>query len=107
MPPLTKRWPTRERELPVSVDTLHPRPAISHLTTADVAERLAVDVECVLALIAAGTLTAIDVRRPGSKRPRWRITAEALADFETARTNRPTPPPARRQRRPQHVTTYF
>jgi hypothetical protein len=73
----------------------------------DVAERLAVDVEAVLALIAAGTLRAIDVRRPGSKRARWRIAAEALTEFEEARMNRAAVAPTRKRRRPEHVTPYF
>jgi excisionase family DNA binding protein len=71
------------------------------LSVQDVCERFGVGVHTVLGWIAAGELKAVNVgRRLGAKKPRWRITAEALEAFEHLRT--PTPPPAvSRRRRPR------
>jgi hypothetical protein len=69
------------------------------LTVRQVKERYSVTVRTVLAWIALGQLRAIDVsRQPGSKKPRWRVTQEALDRFEELRgTTRP--PPRRRRKR--------
>jgi hypothetical protein len=55
--------------------------------------------ECtVLGWIARGDLAALNCgRAPGKKKPRWRVTPEALAAFEAARTQ--IPPAARAPRR--------
>lgn len=72
------------------------------LTVKELAERYAVTGQTILAWIRRGELRAINVgRRPGAKKPRWRVTQEALADFELART--PAPPPPRTRRRRQQV----
>jgi excisionase family DNA binding protein len=64
----------------------------------DICKRFAVGEHTVLEWIRHGELRAVNVgRSPGAKKPRWRITAEALAAFEQART--PTPPPPRVRRR--------
>lgn len=58
----------------------------------DVQKRYGVTTKTVLGWIHSGELKAFNVgRRIDSKKPRWRITAEALADFERLRT--PSPPP--------------
>jgi hypothetical protein len=68
------------------------------LTVRDIQRRYAVTVHTVLGWIRSGELRAVNVgRRPGAKKPRWRITVEALAAFEQART--PTPPQPRAGRR--------
>ena len=78
------------------------------LSVAVVAEHIAVDVEAVLAWIAAGALKAIDVRRPGSSRPRWRIDLEDLQTFLASRRKDATQTSTRRKRRRSaHVTKYF
>ena len=70
------------------------------LTVREVAERYAVTEHGVLAWIRSGELRAINCgRRPGAKKPRWRVTADALAAFELLRT--PSPPPPRTRRRNQ------
>ncbi|MBI1913226.1 MAG: hypothetical protein HYS12_00455 [Planctomycetes bacterium] len=57
-------------------------------------------VHTVLGWIQSGELRAINVgRKPGAKKPRWRISEEALKAFELART--PVPPPARMRRKKQ------
>jgi excisionase family DNA binding protein len=75
----------------------------------DVCERYAVSEHTVLTWIRSGELRAVNVgRRPGAKRPRWRIAAAALEAFEAARM--PVPPPARgrrqRQREPDIIRFY-
>lgn len=57
------------------------------LTVPQIAERFAVDRDCVIAWIKSGQLVAIDVSRRRAKLPRWRVTPEALRDFEAARAN--------------------
>lgn len=76
-------------------------------TTAGVAATLAVTVDGVLALIAAGTLRAVDVRRPGSTRPRWRVTPKAMDAFLAARGNRPAATTTRRRKRMTDVIEFF
>jgi excisionase family DNA binding protein len=70
------------------------------LSVKDLCERYSVSEQTVLGWIHSGELRAINVgRRPGAKKPRWRISESALAAFEQART--PTPPPTRVRRRKQ------
>ena len=68
------------------------------LSVHDVCEHYGVGEHTVLGWIKRGELRAFNVgRRPGGKRPRWRITAQALAEFERSRT--PTPPLLRVRRK--------
>ena len=80
----------------------------STLSVGDLCERYAVSEHTVLGWIRSGELRAINVgRRLGSKKPRWRITQEALEAFEQLRT--PTPPlprTKRRKRAPEAVLFY-
>ena len=71
-------------------------------TPKQVSPRFVVKVDVVLAWIAAGELIATNVARPGSQRPRCRITEEAIEDFERRRSSRPQqkPKPAARRRKP-------
>jgi excisionase family DNA binding protein len=63
-----------------------------------VAERYSVTEHTVLGWIRSGELKAVNVgRRPGGKKPRWRITPEALEAFEALRT--PVGPAPRTSRR--------
>ena len=61
----------------------------------------------ILALIRAGELRAVDLRSPDSTRPRWRIPADAIVEFENRRSATPPPKPTRRRRRQADVTEYF
>jgi excisionase family DNA binding protein len=80
----------------------------STLSVHDLCERYGVSEHTVLGWIRSGELRAVNVgRRPGSKKPRWRVTAEALAAFETARTPTPPPPRARRRKRPADVIEFY
>ncbi|HEX5269356.1 MAG TPA: helix-turn-helix domain-containing protein [Gemmataceae bacterium] len=81
---------------------------MSSLLVRDVAERYGVSEHTVLAWIHSGELHAFSVsRRPGAGKPRWRITAEALAAFELSRTPTPSPPRTRRQRRKADVVEFY
>jgi len=56
----------------------------------EVAERLGVSAHAVLGWIRAGELRAVNVASsPRCRRPSWRISPAALADFEAARSCRP------------------
>lgn len=69
------------------------------LTVAEVAERYGVNSHTVLAWIKTGELRAVAVnRKPGARKPRWRIMAGALTSFELLRTHSPPPPRTRRRR---------
>jgi excisionase family DNA binding protein len=74
----------------------------------DICERYGVTVHTVLQWIRSGELRAVNVgRRPGARKPRWRITQEALEHFELARTPAPPPPRARRKERPAGVIEFY
>jgi excisionase family DNA binding protein len=69
----------------------------------DLCERYGVSEHTVLAWLRSGELRCLNVgRRPGAKKPRWRITQEALEAFEALRT--PTPPPPKGKRRKKRAT---
>ncbi len=72
-------------------------------TVADLTERYGVSEHTVLGWIRSGELKAFSVgRSPGAKKPRWRVSAEAVESFELRRT--PTPPKARARRRRRDVS---
>jgi excisionase family DNA binding protein len=67
-------------------------------TVNDLCQRYAVNEHTVLGWIRSGELRAVNVgRRPGKKKPRWRVPQAALDAFEASRT--PTAPPPRKARR--------
>lgn len=74
-------------------------------TVRAVAKLLGISEDAVLALIASGRLAAINVGL-GTKRPRWRITADALETFLAARTPAPKRGP-NRKRKPGNVIEFF
>jgi excisionase family DNA binding protein len=80
----------------------------STLSVHDLTERYGVSEHTVLGWIRSGELRAVNVgRRPGGKKPRWRITQEALEAFERARTPAPPLPRARRKRQPPEVIEFY
>jgi transposase len=76
-------------------------PRAETYTVAEVAARYRVRIATVATWIRAGELKAVNVSRSArSKKPRFRISNEALAAFEAART--PTAAPVqKRARRPK------
>jgi excisionase family DNA binding protein len=80
----------------------------STLSVRDVCERYGVSEHTVLTWINRGELRAINVgRRPGAKKPRWRITQEALERFEQLRTPAPPLPRTRRKKRTAEVIEFY
>lgn len=74
---------------------------------AEVAKRLSVQDEVVLAHIRSGRLAAVNVGL-GSRRPRWRISIEALERFLATRSSANQTLAARpRRKRKEAVTEYF
>ena len=65
------------------------------------AKNLGITVDKVLGWIRSGQIDAIDVSTDRQGRPRYRIDADAIAKFKTARN--PAPPP-KSNRRKQHKT---
>ncbi len=80
----------------------------STLSVRDICERYGVSEHTVLGWIRSGELRPVNVgRRLGTKKPRWRITQEALAAFELARTHTPPPPRTKRRKRPADVIQFY
>ncbi len=81
-------------------------------SVAQVAERYVVNATKVGAWIKAGELKAINVALDArGERARWRITPEALSEFEAARaavpTTAPVAKPSRKPRRNNEEVEYF
>lgn len=66
-----------------------------YLRVASVAELFGVNVSKVIGWIRRGELRAVNIAARTSKRPRWRISSEAIEQFEHARSSVPSPPAAR------------
>jgi transposase len=63
----------------------------------DIMRRYNVTQHTVLGWIASGELKAINVGTvPGKRKPRWRITEAAIAEFEAQRATTPTKPRQRK-----------
>ena len=61
-----------------------------NLTPKEYARELGVSENKVLAWIRSGQLKALNVASTLKNHPRWKITPEARAEFEAARTAKPT-----------------
>ena len=78
----------------------------ARFTVRDVAERYGVSEATVLAWIATGELRAFNASRSaGSKKPHWRISEDALTEFEARRSTAPAP--TRRTRRKEPTVEHF
>ncbi len=73
---------------------------LESFTPPRLAKRWLVKPDKVLRFIRSGELRAINVASFGSLRPRYVITAEAVAEFERRRSSQP-PPASPRKRRPE------
>ena len=69
-----------------------------YLTPPEVAKRLRIRPDKVLAWIRSGELTAIDVSESQGGRPRWRVSEADLQDFLKRRQSQPAPKQTRRRR---------
>ena len=83
-------------------------PASQWFTPPQIARERAVRVGKVLAWIRGGELEAVNHAERRGGRPRWRVSASALAAFDLARSNRShLPPPAPRVLRAQAKVVPF
>jgi hypothetical protein len=83
-----------------SLATDDSRPAVAAgLTVADVARRYRVSPDKMRAWIKRGELLAINISSTRCGRPRYVVTADALAAFEAARSAAPPPKPKQRRRK--------
>lgn len=74
----------------------------------DICERYGVGERTVILWLKSGELKGINVGRTlGKKKPRWRITEQALADFERMRATTPPLPKIRRRRQPAEVIQFY
>jgi hypothetical protein len=74
----------------------------------DLCERYAVNEHTVLAWLHSGELVGLNVGRSSDKKkPRWRITAGALAAFEQLRTASSPHPQTRRRKRSTDVIEFY
>lgn len=72
----------------------------SYLTPPELAHRWGVSAEQVIGWIRRGELRAVNLAaRANGARPRFKISPDAVAAFEVARSTQPAPRPARRRRR--------
>jgi len=86
------------------------KPTLRALSPQQVAARYGIAAIKVRRWIETGELGAVNVAtRLGGKKPRWRVPAEALAEFERRRSSSATAtrPPARRSRKTARVFEYF
>src|SRR5688572_22621567 len=75
-------------------------------SVAELCARWKIGADKVNAFIRRGELVAVNVATNTSVRPQWRITPEAVAEFEARRTSAPPPKPVRR-RRASTATDFF
>jgi excisionase family DNA binding protein len=74
----------------------------------DICARFMVNEQTVLGWIRRGELRAVNVgRKPGSRKPRWRISQEALDAFEASRTPAAPAPRKARAKRPGDVIAFY
>jgi excisionase family DNA binding protein len=78
-----------------------------HFSVRNAAEELGVCQHTILQFIRSGELRAVNVARPGAKKPRWRIPQAALDLFLLVRTATPPPPTGRRRKRPPDVIEFY
>ncbi len=79
----------------------------SRLNPADVAERLSISVRLVRDLITSGTLPAVDVSRPGSRKARYRVSEADITVFEARRVVKTAAAPKRRRKKNPTVIEFF
>ena len=77
-----------------------------YMTPPELAELWGCKSATVIAMIRRGDLRAINMAADPSGRPRWKITRQAVRDFERARTTTPLPKRSK-QRNPKNVKEFF
>jgi len=88
---------TSEPDLPARLDfAVEQRETV---TPPALARHYGVSPDKIVGWINSGELAAINVAAKPNGRPRWRITAEAVIEFEQRRSSKPPITPTRRRRR--------
>jgi hypothetical protein len=83
-------------------------PSGKYLSPPQIARQLGVKPAKILGFIARGELRAIDVSEHRGKRPRWKVSHEALAAFLAVRESRQAAPATSRHRpRKQETVIQF
>lgn len=72
-----------------------------YLTPPQLARRWGIDLKKVLRWIRAGELHAVNLAGKIGGQPRWRISPEAVQEFELRRAAQPPAPKVSRRRRPE------
>jgi transposase len=72
----------------------------------DLRERYTVSEHTILSWIRSGELRAISVARKQGGRPTWRVTQQALEEFEVLRMATPPLPKARRRKQADVIQFY-
>lgn len=72
-------------------------------TVREVCQRYGVTDQTVLGWINGGVLVAINVAGVGTRQPKWRITADALEEFERKRSSSSKQPPKHQARKPRRT----
>jgi hypothetical protein len=82
---------------------------VRYLSPPEYARRLGVKPSKVIAWIRSGELRSLDASsRPGVGRPRFRISPDAIVEFENRRGVQPAPAPRRRRNKQRNgVVQYF
>ena len=75
------------------------------LSPKQIAARLNISIRLARDLIRNGDLSALDVSRRGSRKPRYRVSEEDLAHFEANRTVRVVSTSTRGRKKKQNSTT--
>lgn len=83
------------------------RPDAAYVTPPEYAARVRAKPETIIAAIKRGELEAIDLARPGARRPRYRISPEAIQAFERRRLAGPAPKTTRRKRQAVDYREYY
>ena len=79
-----------------------------YLSPPEIARSRGVDVHKVAAWILSGELKAVNLATATSGRPRWKVSPEALAAFEAARSAGPQPKVSRvRRRKTPEIVEFF
>ena len=76
-------------------------------TPPELAKRWRVQPAKILGWIRNGTLRAVEVPAHPGGRPRFRVPADAVVEFEQKRSVRPPVKPARRRRQPAEIIRFF
>jgi hypothetical protein len=78
------------------------------LTVKDLVGHFNVSPHTVLGWIASGQLPAVNVGvSPGKRKPRWRVTSTAVAEFEATRMTMKAPPRAKRKTKDPEIVEFY